>query len=203
MFKILFSLVLFLSLSVKASVELKVGDIILQPLSCWACSLIEAEEETIFSHIGIVVKADEEILVAEAYGKVKAHPLEDFLKKTEKNQKNLILRFRNEKISKYLNDNKDVFLSIFYRDFNGLAYDKAFRWNNFSSDGNEKLYCSELVAKLLMSFLPIETPIKRMHFNQNREHWIKYFQGDVPDNQWGNSPADFHHSELFYEVGEL
>ena len=30
-----------------------------------------------------------------------------------------------------------------------------------------------------------------------------YFRGNIPDNEWGNSPGDFERSDLFYQVGEL
>ena len=55
----------FLSLNLGAF-ELKVGDVLLQPLSCWSCSLIEAQEKSIYSHMGVVIENDPEVLVAEA-----------------------------------------------------------------------------------------------------------------------------------------
>ena len=42
-----------------------------------------------------------------------------------------------------------------------------------------------------------------MHFLKNRDGWVKFFKGNVPDNMWGNSPGDYDNSDLFYEVGEL
>ena len=82
-------------------------------------------------------------------------------------------------------------------------YDHDFRWNNFDEAGDQKYYCSELVSKLFQAFVGIETPIKRMHFQKNRDYWVKYFKGNVPDNEWGNSPGDYERSDMFYHAGEL
>jgi hypothetical protein len=186
-----------------AAPDLKVGDILLQPLKCWSCALIEAEEETIFSHIGIVIEVKPEVKVAEAFGKVVLKNLKDFHAKTEQGQKISIRRFRNERVVDYFVRNAKELKQIFQNDFEHRQYDHNFLWNNFDENGDEKFYCSELVSKLISAFIGIETPIKRMHFIRNREHWIKYFKGNPPDGQWGNSPGDFERSELFYEVGEI
>jgi hypothetical protein len=186
-----------------AAVQIFLGDILLQPLKCHTCSLIEAEENTIYSHIGIVIKTHPEVLVAEAYESVQAVSLNQFQKKTEPGQNIKILRFRNSGINSALTKDEARNWNIFLKDFNDHGYDRQFLWNNFDPKGRELFYCSELVSKLLQAFLQIETPIKRMHFQQNREAWIKFFKGQPPDGQWGNSPADFHQSELFYDAGEL
>ena len=60
-----------------------------------------------------------------------------------------------------------------------------------------------MVTKLLSGFMGIELPMKRMKFDINRDQWIQYFHGNPPDGKWGNAPASFEKSELFYEVGEL
>jgi hypothetical protein len=193
-----------LGLMARAEVlELKVGDVILQPLKCWACSLIEAEEETIYSHVGVVVATSPEVMVAEAFSKVRKLSLNEYNQKTEPGQKLMVLRFRRDDLVAELQRSKSEFMKLFETSFEGALYDHDFRWNNFDDQGNEKLYCSELVSKLFQAFAGIELPIKRMHFEQNRESWMTYFRGNIPDQMWGNSPADIHRSDLFYEVGEL
>jgi hypothetical protein len=187
----------------RAEIQIQSGDVILQPMDCWACGLIEAEEETIYSHIGIAFRVGDKIEVAEAFGKVRKITLDEFNKKTQKDQKLKIIRFRNEQIQQdFLRRNLELQV-LFETEFNGLTYDAQFLWNNFDSNGNEKLYCSEFISKFLQASFGLETPIKRMHFEKNRDSWIKFFKGNVPDNQWGNSPGDYERSELFYEVGEL
>src|SRR5690606_32114870 len=82
---------LLCSLPLEASRDLKVGDILLQPLDCWACTLIEEEENTIYSHLGVVISVSP-LRVAEAYRKVEDISLEEFLIKTQPGEKVLILR---------------------------------------------------------------------------------------------------------------
>jgi len=182
---------------------LRPGDVLLQPLNCWACTLIEEEEKTRFSHIGVVIATTPEVRVAEAYGKVRAVSLSSFDSKTERGQTILVLRFRNLALQKRLLDESSRLKALYQSDFDGAEYDSAFRWNNFDASGRERLYCSELVTKLFQAFAGVEIGVKRMHFIKNREAWERFFKGQVPDGLPGNSPADFHRSKWFYEVGEL
>lgn len=183
--------------------ELKVGDILLQPRDCWSCSLIEAQEGTIYSHMGMVIEVGPAVKVIDALGLVKVSDLSVFNMGTQKDQKMSVRRFRNENAVEFIQNNKDIFVLYYLNNFDGLKYDHDFIWNNFDENGNEKLYCSEMVTKLLSGFLRIELPMKKMKFDVNRDQWIKYFNGDPPDGKWGNAPADFEKSDLFYEVGEL
>ncbi len=199
----LFTLILLsLSLEAHSQVDLKVGDILLQPLDCWSCSLIEAEEGSIYSHIGIVVAVDP-VMVAEARGKVKLVSLEAFDSTTQKNQNISVLRFQNPNAVAELQRNSNMFLQLFRTEFEGLAYDHDFLWDNFDQNGNQKLYCSEMISKLLQAFMGFEPIVKRMHFNKNVAEWERYFQGQIPRGKWGNSPASFEKSDHFYTVGEL
>jgi hypothetical protein len=122
---------------------------------------------------------------------------------TDKRRKISVRRFRNQKIVNAILENQESFIAYYKDNFDGLLYDPEFIWNNFDEAGNEKLYCSEMVTKFLSGYLRIELPMKRMKFDINRDEWIKYFKGPPPDGKWGNAPADFEKSDLFYEVGEL
>lgn len=183
--------------------EIKVGDIILQPRDCWSCSLIEIQENSIYSHMGMVIQVHPEIKVIDALGTVKISSLDAFNSGTQKNQKLSFRRFRDERAVEYIHEYKKAFVEFYLMHFNNLKYDHDFIWDNRDEDGNEKLYCSEMITKLLTGFLPVELPIKRMKFDRNRDEWIKYFRGNPPDGKWGNAPADFEKSDLFYEVGQL
>lgn len=202
-FMTLIFLVLSLGSYAQATPVLKVGDVLLQPLKCWACTLIETEEDTIYSHIGVVVAVTPEVLVAEAFGSVKKVTLAEFDQKTEPGQELMVLRFRRDDLVEDLQVMAPEVLATFAADFEGAKYDHDFRWNNFDESGREKFYCSELVTKMFQALVGVEVGVKRMHFERNREGWMTYFRGNIPDGQWGNSPGDFHRSELFYEVGEL
>ncbi len=193
---------LFFSLNIWAGPELKVGDILLQPLDCWSCDLIEDEEQSIYSHMGVVISI-EPTLIADSRRKVEVQSLKDFNSITQNGQSIRVLRFRNEKIVDELEEKSEEFLRLFMSEFDGLPYDHDFLWDNFHESGVQKLYCSEMVAKLFQAFLGIDPIIKRMHFSRNREVWERYFNGNVPVGKWGNSPADFEKSDKFYVVGDL
>lgn len=195
--------VLIVQISSASALSLKVGDVLLKPMDCWSCSLIEAEEETIFSHMGIIIAVTPEVIVAEALNKVRQMPLKDFQTTTEKGQKMSVIRMNNEKAVEHLTKNEVALRKLFSTQFEGLEYDHDFRWNNVDANNREKLYCSEFVAKFLFAFMGFEGPIKRMHFKKNREMWERYFKNNVPDDLWGNSPGDFERSENFHVVGEL
>lgn len=195
-------IIIIFSFNAFANLPLKVGDILLQPLNCWSCNLIEAEEATIYSHIGMVISTSP-VMVAEALGSVRQLPLETFTARTEKNQKISVIRSLDPKIQSDLSKNADKLKVLFKTQFEGKKYDKEFLWDNTDDSGNEKFYCSEFISKILFKLLALETPLKRMHFNQNRALWDQYFHGNIPDDQWGNSPGDFERSDRFFQVGEL
>ena len=199
----LLTLGLLFSLTSQAAVEVKIGDILLQPTDCWSCSLIEEEHDTIYSHLGIVVQVKPEILVAESLGKVRAVPLKEFDSKTQKDQQLLVLRFNNNELINHFEAHKTQLMSLFQSEFESKPYDKEFLWNNFDGSGVEKLYCSEFIAKFLQAFAGIEPKVRKMHFTKNREMWARYFHGNIPDGKWGNAPSDYHDLEMFHEVGEL
>lgn len=202
MLRLFITFIFLLTSSAHSRVELKVGDILLQPTDCWSCTLIEEQEDTIYSHIGIVLSVNP-IMVAEARGKVQLLSLKEFNKITQKNQSIAVLRFRNSRAVAELESNQEELMELFKREFEGLKYDHDFIWNNLDQNGREMLYCSEMVAKLLQAFMGLEPIVKRMRFDKNVEQWKKYFKGEPPNGKWGNAPADFDRSELFYTVGEL
>lgn len=185
------------------ALELKVGDILLQPLHCWTCMLIEQQENSIYSHMGLVIQTKPKVVVVEAIGKVRTTSLEEFKARTKKNHLLSVRRFKDERVVQYLQDHRQELVQEFSLNYHGLEYDADFLWDNLSQDGQEKLYCSEMITKLLEGFLKIPLPIKKMNYTKNRELWIQYFKGSPPDGKWGNAPADFEKSKLFYEVGEL
>lgn len=180
--------------------DLRVGDILLQPLDCWTCTLIEQQERTDYSHIGIVVQVYPEVLVAEAFIKVRFVSLKTFHEKTEKGMGLLVKRLN----SPSFDDNSQDFFDYVKENFLGLKYDSHFLWNNVDDEGREKIYCSELVSKSLEGFLGIKTPRKIMTFDVNPKKWEKFFRAKdarVPKGEWGNSPGDFERSSLFHHLG--
>ena len=203
MTKLLLALIGLISFSSYAF-ELKVGDLVLQPRNCWSCSLIEAQENSIYSHMAMVIQTEPIVKVIDALGSVKVSTLAEFNLGTEKNQKLSIRRFKDPKAVQFIKQYEAQFVEYYLSAFDGLDYDHDFIWDNVDQYGREKIYCSELITKLLSNFLGIQLPLKIMKFDRNRDEWIKYFGNKLPpDGKWGNAPADFEKSNLFYEVGKI
>lgn len=199
-------LIFVMSLPSFALIHLRTGDIILQPLDCKLCSVIELEEGGPYSHIGLViVDKEKNVFVVEAYGKVQATPIDEFLDKTEKGQASAVMRnielevmYRNwpERFNKFRTELIEKFLKV-----EGAEYDSEFLWDNKSEDGREKYYCSELVTKLLNPFLENQILPKKMHFD--RPEWTEYFKGVLPVGQPGISPMDFVKNIHFIDIFEF
>lgn len=170
---------------------MRVGDVLLQPLQCYLCGVIEAHEGSSFAHMGVVVRTKPHILIAEALGEVRVVPLREFLAKGDATRA-LQLRRPLENVGEDLLDLLHPWL--------GATYDGAFRWDNLGPDGREAFYCSELVTKLLNQRLRHPIPTKRMDYTLNRAVWERYFGGPPPDGLPGNSPGDFERSPLFRDV---
>lgn len=188
--------VLFMgTLSLRSNgMELKTGDLILQSNPCFLCSMIELEEESPYSHVGVILRTKGKISVFESRGSVREVPLEDFLKSRRIQTSSLVLR--SERLELTLD--ADEFIRRFQKHFEFHSYDPDFLWFNRDEKG-EKYYCSELVVKLLSPELPLLP--KAMHFEKNREEWKRYFKGNPPDGEPGFSPGDFERSPYFRKVG--
>jgi hypothetical protein len=197
--KYLFVLLLIPTLSWSQGLKLEIGDILLQPLQCWSCGLIEQEENTKYAHSGLVVSL-EPLLVAESISEAHAIPYELFRARNKKSEPLKVMRLKDKKLQTKL---KRGFYQRFVRDYKGIKFDPLYLWNNVDRDGRELMYCSEFISKMLEAHLEINMPIKRMQFLKNRDYWFQYFNGRIPDGEWGNSPADFEKSDLFSHVGYL
>lgn len=197
--KYLFVLLLIPTLSWSQGLKLEIGDILLQPLQCWSCGLIEQEENTKYAHSGLVVSL-EPLLVAESISEAHAIPYELFRARNKKGEPLKVMRLKDKKLQTKL---KRGFYQRFVRDYKGIKFDPLYLWNNVDRDGKELMYCSEFISKMLEAHLEINMPIKRMQFLKNRDYWFQYFNGRIPDGEWGNSPADFEKSDLFSHVGYL
>lgn len=189
--RILAALIGLITFSAMAK-TLRPGDVILQPMRCYLCRMIEVHEQSIYSHMGVVVEVNSEVWVGESLGAVRLVKLADFLSKGDSTRPHLIIRPKENVPFKL----KEAITPLL-----GSEYDHDFRWDNLGRDGREALYCSELVAKLLNQFLVQNLPTKIMDYSLNREAWERYFGGNVPDGMPGNSPGDFEKSKQFNHLG--
>jgi hypothetical protein len=198
---ILQSLLMITLFSVRADAfTMKTGDVLLESIPCYLCGLIETEEASPYSHMGVVVLNHGVWNVLESLGNVRSTTLDEFLGLRKKDTHTLVLRINHDLEKNNLTS--EILMNRFDLDFTGLSYDPQFLWNNHDSNG-EKLYCSEFVAKFLQPFMSVTIPTKPMHFEVNRQLWINYFHGTPPDGLPGLSPGDFERSPLFHKVGVL
>ncbi len=181
--------------------DLRSGDVILISLPCRLCALIEDEDDSPYSHIGVILEDPAGIRVLDSFRKVASTPLDAFLKLARRGSRPVILRPRASD-SGDLNLDPGALSRSFRSSFEGLSYDSDYLWDNFDGSG-EKLYCSEFVAKFLNPFLPVPVSPKPMHFRVRREEWIRHFRGTPPDGMPGLSPGDFARSAAFRNLGEL
>lgn len=170
--------------------ELKSGDVLLMELRCYSCSVIADETGSRFSHSAVVIGVQgDQVVVAQALGKVHPLTLEKF--KTQKVAGTSILVMRP---LKKLNQHK-VFKE-FSSNWVGRPFDSGYTWDD------EKLYCSEFVAKFLETFLGPVFPPKPLDFSRNWDYWQRVLP-HVPQGEPGNSPGDFEFSDALERVGEI
>ncbi len=166
--------------------DLRVGDVLLVSLNCMQCRYIESETNSTFSHSGIVVEnLNGEVVVAQALGALHKLSLKDFLKPITPGSVVTVMRSRESgKNSGFKKLN-----SIFEEHFLGLPFDGDYLWNNFDSRGYEKIYCSELIYKLLNFVLDRKLIPGKLSYQKHYDYWKKLYRGNVPENAVGNSPA--------------
>ena len=186
-----------LALNQSDFMDLKVGDILLQDLNCWSCGLIEEQENSAYSHMGILIKKDNKFYIFEALGKVKLTPVDVFIKRTAKDGHLRVLRSKKNLSLDHLNKVMNKLLSL------NLNYDHEFRWNNVDERG-ETLYCSELVYKVWLKLgLITSLKTKIMSFDVNPLLWDRFFKGDTPRGEIGISPEDFNQAKEFYWIKDI
>lgn len=178
------------------AIEWRNGDVLLLPLNCYSCTVIENETGAPYSHSGILLKIKGKWRVAQSLGVVKTFSVQDFLAMGRKGKHALQVR------PKYL-VNSSKMSSTYLKDFKGLPFDSSYRWDNFDEEGRELLYCSEFITKLLNRFLTKVIVPSPMDYTSNWNYWLNYFAGDVPQGQPGNSPADFYFSKDFKHLSKI
>jgi hypothetical protein len=181
--------------------DIRTGDILLQPLNCYLCNVIEEQEGSIYSHSGVALQAqDGRIFVFESIGGESVVPLSVFADRTQKRQRIRVVRpleFEQKRPS------SERLMGVFQRHFSPLVFDKQMRWGNRNEDGREPLYCSEFVAKFLAKFLRTPYSTKPMRFDIRPSFWVEFFGGDIPDGEPGIAPSDFLRSPLSRDLGDL
>jgi hypothetical protein len=185
----------------------RAGDIILVPLNCYVCNAIESETGTPYSHAVVVAdttnQADKRN-VLEAWGETKKTPYSDIVKRKQKNQPLFLLRPKNFQNRTAPDESK--IKEHFESQFANLPFDDEYLWDNFDSQRQEKLYCTEFVVKFINAFISKPVEPLPMNFSKNLEFWIKYYRQfgmTPPSGRLGASPATLFFSNEFERLGEL
>ncbi len=195
---LLFPTLLTLLSSYAYSLELQTGDVILLPLRCQLCSLIESETNSPYSHSGVVYRDPQgEYAIWQALKNVHQLPLKNFMAMKDPSRSALVLR------AKELAVDAQSMKQVFDQQFLGAKFDYQDLWNNRDEEGRELYYCSEFVAKFLSSFLPHPIEGKPMSFDKNFARWEKVYQGKVPQGEYGISPQGLAESPELTVMGTI
>lgn len=185
----------FLGFSQLPIEKLQQGDIIFQELNCGSlCESIAkvtpSKDGYLFTHAGLIVKKDGEIMVIEAIGtQVQCTRIEDFIKRTAFSKKKGIAVARFKSSAKAKKASLAAELALNYL---GVPYDNA-----FLPDGSA-LYCTELI-QLVFRKVGLGNAIKSkpMTFKDPEtgkilEAWQKYYDElnlKVPEGLMGTNPG--------------
>ncbi|MCK5883171.1 MAG: hypothetical protein KAG61_05740 [Bacteriovoracaceae bacterium] len=196
--KVLLLILLVISAPLFANTpKLKSGDIILLPMTCYLCKMIEAETGGPYSHSGVIIREDSgELLVLQSLGSVHSLPLSEFLKMKDPGRDVMYLR-PHEFVGR---DMTAKMLAIFKSDFEGAPFDHDYLWDNYSPSGEEIYYCSEFITKFTNRFLRVKLAPERTYYYVYPKYWEKYFNGKVPNGVIGNNPNTFL---KYHQLGQL
>jgi len=129
------------------SFPLQEGDIVFQSFSSPQTRAIQLATKSQFSHMGIILRQGDTLMVYEAVGPVKftsvdewidRDPDKHFVVKRLKNAKTILTKGNLERLARTA------------ATFKGKPYDFVFNWSD------EKIYCSELVWKIYYRALGVE-----------------------------------------------
>ena len=206
------TLILFIAALVSTNVfaltvsDLRSGDVILLSLNCIECRVIESETNSLFSHSGVIVfDQDQKMKVAQSIGNVALFSYADFTRNITPGTFVHVYRpreFKSLSLTKKAMLEKSM-LDVFNEKYRGAPFDSKYIWNNFNAQGVELLYCSEFIAKFLDNFLTQKTSISIISYNKHYDYWTRYFKGNVPENELGNSPASFSRDNRFEFIGTI
>jgi len=187
----LFFFVFFTSFEGKTEI-LKPGDILLAPMNCYLCKLIEGETNSSFSHLFVYISNGK---FAHSLSKVEYIKFNEIINIVDKKRPMLLVRHNKTKFFDPIKIKE-----IFETDFLNLPYDKNFLWDNRNENNQEMLYCSELVLKLLnksfnLGLLPVP-----MSYDRYLEQWENYFENDVPMGLPGVAPGFFENHPDFKQI---
>ena len=129
------------------SVPLQEGDLVFQSFASPQSTAIKLATKSRFSHMGIILRQGDRLMVYEAVGPVKFTPVDEWIDR-DPGGHFVVERLKNAKA--ILTEGNLEKLERTAATFKGKPYDWVFNWSD------EKIYCSELVWKIYYRALGIE-----------------------------------------------
>ena len=147
--------------------DLRNGDIIFQQSQSSQAVALEEATASIWTHTGIILRHNNQWMVAEAAATVRYTPLEQFIAKG-KQHRFVIKRLKN----KLFESDSDTGRNLETRlvDFLGRPYDIYFSWDD------DSIYCSELIWKVYEPFVRLTEPQKIKDLDLSGPHVKKLIQ---------------------------
>ncbi len=128
-------------------IEFQVGDIIFQETNSEQAKAIKLATKSKYTHVGVVMKYKDQLMVLEAIGPVIKTPIEKFIGRGI-GKKYKVKRLKNSS-EVFTKENQEKFISEGEKYF-GKPYDIYFGW------ADDKIYCSELIWKIYKSVFNLE-----------------------------------------------
>lgn len=178
--------------------QLKDGDIIFQTSNSGQSKAIQLATHSIFSHVGIIYKKGNELMVLEAVQPVNLTPIQEWISRGD-NQYYLVKRLKNKAL---LTSETVQKMKTIGESYLGKNYDLYFEWTD------EKMYCSELVWKIYQRGAGISlSPLKKMASFDLTSPIVKQiiterYGNKIPLNQSVVAPSDLANSELLETIME-
>lgn len=163
--------------------ELRSGDVLLISLNCYTCALIERSTKGPYSHSGLVLEIEGQWQVAQALGPVHLLALDKFLAQKRKGTKVALVRPRYQFEREVLHSN--------FLFFAGIPFDSDYLWDD------EKLYCSEFIAKFFNALLPGSLGPRPIDYGEDDELWRNILGPRYNGGEPGNSPVSLLNDSFF------
>ncbi|MEM7163445.1 MAG: YiiX family permuted papain-like enzyme [Bacteroidota bacterium] len=187
----------FESFKKKNTLELKEGDLIFQSSNAGQSRAIQLATHSKYSHVGMLIKENNEWMVLEAIQPVCISPLNQWIQRGDR-EHFVIKRLKNHQTvlsPKTINDMKS-----FGKSFLGKNYDIYFEWSD------DQIYCSELIWKIYNKTTGLELgelqPLKEFDFSHPIVQSIaaQRYGVTIPENEMAISPGAMFNSELLQTV---
>jgi hypothetical protein len=188
---------------------LHAGDVVLIALHCYVCRVISETTDSPYNHSGLILDTDLGLSsrVAQSLQSTQDLSLSEFLHQAGKTSPVKILRPRelanSFKADREAYESSTVLLNrVFAQEMLGRAFDDNYLWNNVDADGNELLYCSEMIQKTLNHVLARPLTTTALDYSRHWDFWLNYFDGKVPQGEPGNSPASLANADQLMTIFE-